>query len=190
MVLVSAHRSSERPRLGSSSAPSRPSASRRVPRLESPSRGHHRPVEHVSHASDAGKGTLVEGDREGTITIAFAPHLYETTAELSSEHRFVTACSREDRRPWLISRGAEMTELINLGAPNSRMVGLFPNKESSQKRKRLPSRFSWRGEHFGGWASCGIPPVQPGAPHRAHCNGAIHAPWLLGEIDLSYSTLN
>ena len=98
MVLVSPPRSFERPRLGSSSAPSRPSASRRVPRLESPSRGHHRPVEHVSRASDAGKGTLVEGDREGTITIAFAPHLYETTAELSSEHRFVTACSREDQQ--------------------------------------------------------------------------------------------
>ena len=33
-----------------------------------------------------------------TTTTAFAPHLYETTAELSSEHRFVTACSREDQQ--------------------------------------------------------------------------------------------
>jgi hypothetical protein len=67
----------------------------------------------------------VEGGSEATITIAFAPRLYETTAELSSEHNFVTACSQKVSSPWLISRGAEMTELINLCAQNSRTWRLF-----------------------------------------------------------------
>jgi len=98
-------------------APSRPSPSRRVPRLESHSRGHHSPVEFVSRASDAGKGTLAEGDWEATITIAFAPRLYEQRGrtEQRAQVRDRVLTGRSAVLGWLISRGAEMAELINLG---------------------------------------------------------------------------